>query len=131
MNLTTEMCRSARVYLYPLVSYFWTVKADGRRRMSPSMRESVAQISAELGIHVVTLYNWRKAWRLQREVVPASKGCGGGAAFSSPRKAPELTFKQPCESGQSGLGIYNSLGDEAPIFAEMVGFCTELLDERN
>jgi len=33
----------------------------------------VAQISAELGIHVVTLYNWRKAWRLQGEVVPASE----------------------------------------------------------
>lgn len=31
------------------------------------------QISAELGIHVVTLYNWRKTWRLQGEVVPASR----------------------------------------------------------
>lgn len=33
--------------------------------MSPPQRQSVAQISEELGIHVVTLYNWRKAWRLQ------------------------------------------------------------------
>ena len=33
----------------------------------------MAQISAELGIHIVTLYNWRKAWRLQGEVVPASE----------------------------------------------------------
>jgi transposase-like protein len=33
----------------------------------------VARISEELGIHVVTLYNWRKAWRLQGEVVPASE----------------------------------------------------------
>ncbi len=41
--------------------------------MSPPMRQSVARISEELGIHVVTLYNWRKAWRLQGEVVPASK----------------------------------------------------------
>ncbi|WP_296368468.1 helix-turn-helix domain-containing protein [Vulcanococcus sp. Clear-D1] len=41
--------------------------------MSPPYRQSVAQISAELGIHVVTLYNWRKAWRLQGEVVPASE----------------------------------------------------------
>ena len=41
--------------------------------MSPPMRQSVAQISAELGIHVVTLYNWRKAWRMQGEVVPASE----------------------------------------------------------
>jgi len=37
------------------------------------MRQSVAQISAELSIHVVILYNWRKAWRLQGEVVPASE----------------------------------------------------------
>jgi transposase len=53
--------------------YSEAVKADVRRRMSPPMRQSVSQISAELGIHVVTLYNWRKAWRLQGEVVPASE----------------------------------------------------------
>jgi transposase len=53
--------------------YSEAVKADVRRRMSPPMRQSVAQISAELGIHVVTLYNWRKAWRLQGEVVSASE----------------------------------------------------------
>jgi transposase len=53
--------------------YSEVVKADVRRRMSPPQRQSVAQISAELGIHVVTLYNWRKAWRLQGEVVPASE----------------------------------------------------------
>jgi transposase-like protein len=33
----------------------------------------VARISEELGIHVVTLYYWRKTWRLQGEVVPASE----------------------------------------------------------
>jgi len=33
----------------------------------------VAQISAQLGIHIITLYNWRRAWRLQGEVVPASE----------------------------------------------------------
>ena len=53
--------------------YSEVVKADVRRRMSPPQWHSVAQISAELGIHVVTLYNWRKAWRLQVEVVPASE----------------------------------------------------------
>ena len=53
--------------------YNKAAKADVRRRISPPMRQSVAQISAELGIHVVTLYNWRKAWRLQGEVVPASE----------------------------------------------------------
>ena len=53
--------------------YSEAVKADVRRRMSPPMRQSVAQISAELGIHVVTLYSWRKAWRLAGQVVPASQ----------------------------------------------------------
>ena len=53
--------------------YSEAFKADVRRRMTPPHRQSVAQISAELGIHVVTLYNWRKAWRLQGEVVPASE----------------------------------------------------------
>ena len=53
--------------------YSEAVKAEVRRRMSPPHRQSVAQISAALGIHVVTLYNWRKSWRLQGEVVPASE----------------------------------------------------------
>jgi transposase len=53
--------------------YSEVVKADVRRQMGPLHRQSVAQISAELCIHVVTLYNWRKAWRLQGEVVPASE----------------------------------------------------------
>jgi len=52
--------------------YSEAVKADVRRRTSPPQRQSVAQISEELGIHIVTLYNWRKAWRLQGEVVSAS-----------------------------------------------------------
>ena len=39
--------------------------------MSPPQRQIVARISEELGIHVMTLYKWRKAWRLQGEVVPA------------------------------------------------------------
>jgi transposase-like protein len=33
----------------------------------------VVRISEELGIHVITLYKWRKTWRLQGEVVPASE----------------------------------------------------------
>jgi transposase-like protein len=41
--------------------------------MSPPQRQSVAQISQALGIHVITLYKWRKTWRLQGEVVPASQ----------------------------------------------------------
>jgi transposase len=53
--------------------YSEAVKADVRRRMSPPHRQSVARISEELGIHVITLYKWRKAWRLQGEVVPSSE----------------------------------------------------------
>ena len=63
--------------------YSEAVKADVRRRMSPPHRQSVAQISAELGIHVVTLYNWRKAWRLQGEVVPSSEKEPEGWSVSS------------------------------------------------
>ena len=53
--------------------YSEMVKADVRKRMSPPARQSVVQISKELGIHIATLYAWRKAWRLQGEVVPASE----------------------------------------------------------
>jgi transposase len=53
--------------------YSESVKADVRRRMGPPHRQSVAEISHDLGIHVITLYKWRKAWRLQGEVVPASQ----------------------------------------------------------
>ena len=53
--------------------YSEAVKADVRRRMSPPMRQNVARISEELGIHVMTLCKWRKTWRLQGEVVPASE----------------------------------------------------------
>jgi len=53
--------------------YSEAVKADVRSRMSPPHRQNVAQISAELGIHIVTLCNCRKTWRLQGEVVPASE----------------------------------------------------------
>jgi transposase-like protein len=41
--------------------------------MIPPHRQSVVLISEELGIHVITLYKWRKGWRLQVEVVPASQ----------------------------------------------------------
>ena len=41
--------------------------------MSPPARQSVARISEETGIHICTLYAWRKSWRLEGEVVPASQ----------------------------------------------------------
>jgi len=38
-----------------------------------SSRQSVARISEETGIHICTLYVWRKRWRLEGEVVPATQ----------------------------------------------------------
>jgi transposase len=52
--------------------YSEAVKVDVRRWITPPHRQSVAQISTDLGIHVVTLYNWGKTLRLQGEVVPAA-----------------------------------------------------------
>jgi transposase-like protein len=34
------------------------------KRMSPPHRQSVARNSEELGIQAITLYKWRKAWRM-------------------------------------------------------------------
>lgn len=45
------------------------VKADDRRRMNQPQRLSVARIVEELGVHVITLYKWGKASRLQGKVV--------------------------------------------------------------
>jgi len=53
--------------------YSDAVKADVRMRIIPPHRQSVARISEDLGIHVITLYEWRKTWRLQGGVVPASE----------------------------------------------------------
>jgi transposase-like protein len=39
--------------------------------MSPSGRQSVTRISEETGIHIATLYAWRKGYRLEGDVVPA------------------------------------------------------------
>ena len=50
--------------------------------MRPPVRESVSQISKELGIHLATLYAWRKVWRLQGEVVPASEKAPEGWSFT-------------------------------------------------
>ena len=53
--------------------YSEALKTDVRRRMSPPHRQSVARISEELGIHMITLCKWRTTWRLQGEVVLASE----------------------------------------------------------
>ena len=66
--------------------YSEAVKADVMRRINLPYRQSVARISEELGIHVMSLYKWRKTWRLQGEVVPSSerepKGCSAAGKFT-------------------------------------------------
>ena len=49
--------------------YSEVIKGDERRRIGPPHHQSVAQISSDTGIHVVSFYNLRKTWRLQGEVV--------------------------------------------------------------
>ena len=53
--------------------YSEAVRADLRWRMTPPQRQSVARISKELGIHVMTLHSWCKCWQHQGEVVPATQ----------------------------------------------------------
>jgi hypothetical protein len=53
--------------------YSEAVKVDVRMRMGPRHRQSVTEIPQELGIHVITFSKWRKVWRLQGEVVPATQ----------------------------------------------------------
>ncbi len=43
--------------------YIVALKADLRKRMSPPHRQSVARILEETGIHICTLYAWRKDWQ--------------------------------------------------------------------
>ena len=53
--------------------YNEAVKADVKKRMSPPGPQDMARSSQQLGIHGATLYSQRKAWRLQREVMPAAE----------------------------------------------------------
>jgi len=73
--------------------------------MHPPHRQSVARISEELGIHVMTLYKWRKTWRLQGEVVPSSEKEPAG--WSAADK-----FTVVVESAELG-GIDSSAGTDS------------------
>jgi len=59
--------------------YSAAAKADIRRRMSPPLRQSVAQISEELGVHVITLYNWKSL----RAGAALTAGAGEGQTQSN------------------------------------------------
>ena len=52
--------------------YDQTTRAAVRKRMSPPNRESVAQIARDTGITEQTLYNWRRSWQQQGDLVPAT-----------------------------------------------------------
>jgi transposase-like protein len=86
--------------------YGEAVKTVDRRRMRPPHRQNVAHISEEIGIHMDTLYNWRKAWRLQGEVVPTSEKEPEGRPHS--RCKPVLALK-----GQKALEKLRAV----PVFA--------------
>ena len=79
--------------------YSEAVRADVRRRMGPPHRQSVADIAQELGIHVITLYKWRKTWRLQGEVVPATQkdpeGWGPADKFTGVLETAGLNSTEP------------------------------------
>ena len=68
------------------------VKADVRHRMGQPLRLSVVEYPQELGFHVITLYKWLKAWRLQEEIVPASR-------------------KNPGSRGLAYIQVYGGAGD--------------------
>jgi transposase-like protein len=93
--------------------YSEAFKADVRRRMGPPRRQSVAEISHEYGIHVITLYKWRKVWRLQGGVVPATQkdpeGWGPADKFT--------VVLEPAGLNATELGAYCR---ERGLFAEQV-----------
>jgi len=79
--------------------YSEVVKVDVRRRMSLLHRQSLSQISAELDIHEVTLYNLKKGSRLQGEVAPASEkepeGWGATDKFTVVLETAGLNATEP------------------------------------
>ena len=54
-------------------SYSSEFKAQIVKKMMPPNNQSVAQISRESGIHVSTLYSWKKQLQARGFVVPAKK----------------------------------------------------------
>ena len=100
--------------------YSEAVKADVRRRMGPPHRQSVAAISQELGIHVITLYKWLKIWRLQGDMVPASQKDpeGWGPADKSRWcSIPLACSRRPAKQYATKLGGYCR---ERGLFPEQV-----------
>lgn len=53
-------------------TYDQVTRAEVCKRMSPPSRESLTKISRETGITRATLYNWKRAWKQEGQLVPAT-----------------------------------------------------------
>jgi len=104
--------------------YSEAVKAGVRRRIGPPHHQSLSEISQQLGIHVITLYKWRKAWRLQGEVLPASqKDPDGWSATDKFTVVPEYAGLNASE-----LSVYCC---ERGLFPEQVARWREAAQDAN
>ena len=69
-------------------------------------RQSVAAISHELAIHAISLYKFRKAWRLQGKVVPGFQmnpvGCGPVDKFTGVLETGGLNATEEKATARSG-----------------------------
>jgi hypothetical protein len=92
--------------------------------MAPTHRQNVAEIFQHLGIHVITPYNWRKAWRLQGEAVPASlkdsEGWGSADKFTVVLETAGLNSTE--------LGAYCRVRG---LFAEQLDRCIQAAQAAN
>ena len=80
--------------------------ADVRHRMSPPNQRYVVEIAREMGIHAITLSKWRKGWRLEGEVVPASEkeaeSWSKADKFTGVFETAGLNAPKPCLYHNSG-----------------------------
>jgi len=86
--------------------YSKAVQANVRRRMSPPNRQSVVQISQELGIHMATLYNWRKIWHWGGG--PNRSAQAKGYAVQSGFRADHSSPPPSSSDSKNNIGTTNS-----------------------
>ena len=92
--------------------------------MHPPHKQSVARISEELGIHVMTLYKWRQTWRLQREVVPSSEREPEGWSAAD-------RFTVVLESAGLNATELSAYCRERGLFPEQVSRCRQAAQDAN
>ncbi|MBC1260797.1 helix-turn-helix domain-containing protein [Synechococcus sp. BSF8S] len=73
--------------------YDQAMRAEIRDRMSPPNRGSVAEIARSTGITTQTLYNWRRQWQNEGQLVPATscRLSSGAHRTSWPQKEKALS----------------------------------------